>query len=537
MSVSGREPGPHWARGVACGVLAAAQALALDMLCWSNALACLAARLGDAPTSGTESSRRTTALWPMRGIECRGYPAGMVRAPTKGRARETHGIGSDAALPGSASPPVTRKPWGAPIRIDRQPHTPARVRAAAVVLLAALVALAVGNSATARPADVTAAGRTQSTQLISRAQGGGTPNGASTNPVISNDKRYVRAIAFESDASDLVSGDNNRMKDVFAVRRGNSANNKGTAWKPGRNVLMSRTRSGAPANGPSSSPSIDGSFHTKPTCVAFLSAASNLVSGDTNGQVDAFVKKISSGAPKRLRPKGAQPKAPATAVAVSGDCKVIAFVQGGKLYVSKRGRRAKRLKTRGTAASPSFGTGLRNDLVYSARGGVYLRKNGTGRARLVGRGGRNPAYNDIKRQTVAYEKKRGGHWQIGYHDIGKRERIISAFHGRVGNGDSRNPVVGNSGYYVTFESDASNLQTSAAGSSNDNNGAPDVFLYTDTRKITLVQSVDSPGDLLPAGGKNPGMSFYANYIVFDSPAPIGSRTGTVQILMRYLGGI
>jgi hypothetical protein len=347
----------------------------------------------------------------------------------------------------------------------------------------------------------------------------------------------VRAIAFESEASDLGPRDGNDTKDVYVVLRGNRANNKGTAWKPGRNVLISRTRSGAPSNGSSYSPSIDGSFHTKPTCVGFLSTASNLVSGDTNGQADAFVKKIRSGAVKRLRPRGAQPALPATAVAVSGNCKLIAFVQGGKLYVSKGGRPAKRVSTPGAAADPAFSTGLRNDLVYGARGGVYLRKNGTGRARLVGRGGRNPVYNDVKRQTVAYEKQRGGHWQIAYHDLGKRERIISAFHGRVGNGDSRNPVIGNSGYYVTFESDASNLQTSAAGSSNDNNRAPDIFLYTDTRKITLLESVNTPGDQLPAGGKNPGMSFYANYIVFDTPGQINSGQGSRQIFMRYLGGI
>jgi len=413
----------------------------------------------------------------------------------------------------------------------------ARAAAAAVVVLGALVALTLGTSAGARTDDVTAAGRTQNTLLISRTRGGNVPNGPSTNPSLSNDKRYVRAIAFESEASDLGPRDGNGLKDVYVTLRGNSANNKGTAWKPGANLLMSRTRGGASGNGASYSPSVDGSFHARPSCVGFLSAASNLVSGDTNGQPDAFVKKIRSGAVKRLRPRGGQPKTPATAVAVSGNCKLIAFVQGGKLYVSKGGRRAKRLKTRGRAADPAFSTGLRNDLVYGARGGVYLRKNGTGRARLVGRGGRNPVYNDIKRQTVAYEKKRGGHWQIAYHDLGKRERIISAYRGHVGNGDSRKPVIGNSGYYVTFESDASNLQTSAAGSSNDGNGAPDVFLYTDTRKITLVESVNTPGDLLPAGGNNPGMSFYANYIVFDTPAQLSSGDGARQVFMRYLGGI
>jgi hypothetical protein len=32
------------------------------------------------------------------------------------------------------------------------------------------------------------------------------------------------------------------------------------------------------------------------------------------------------------------------------------------------------------------------------------------------------------------------------------------------------------------------------------------------------------------------MSFYANYFLFDSPAPLGSRFGASQVWMRYLGG-
>ena len=32
------------------------------------------------------------------------------------------------------------------------------------------------------------------------------------------------------------------------------------------------------------------------------------------------------------------------------------------------------------------------------------------------------------------------------------------------------------------------------------------------------------------------MSFYANYIVFDSPAPLGSN-GPRQVFMRYLGPV
>ena len=70
------------------------------------------------------------------------------------------------------------------------------------------------------------------------------------------------------------------------------------------------------------------------------------------------------------------------------------------------------MASNGPAADPSFSTGLRNDLVFGAGGGVYLARNATGRPKLVAPGGSNPAYNDIKRQVVAYEKRDGGNTQV-----------------------------------------------------------------------------------------------------------------------------
>ena len=398
-----------------------------------------------------------------------------------------------------------------------------------------------------------AADREQNTVLISRAMDGGVPNGASTHAVISNDKRYSRAIAFESEATDLVPNDVNGVKDVFAVLRGGSIDNLGTEWTPGRTVLISRTRTGEPANGPSWGASIGGGFHSRPKCVGFLSSASNIVPGDSNGADDAFVTRLSGGAPKRVsRPGGRQASAPTTAVAVSGNCKLVAFVTGGKLYVSKKGRRAKLVKAPGVAADPSFSTGLRSDLVFGAGRGVYLKKDGKRRARLVAPGGRNPAYNDIKRQVVTYERTIGGHTQIAYKDLGQSERIISSHRGNHGNADSRDPVIGNSGYYVTFESDAENLGLNALARTGDDNGNPDVYLFTDVRDITLVESVVEKAVPLEGGGRHPSMSFYANYVTFDATPPrtrdvIGLGFGLLgtpslpaseqppQVFMRWLG--
>jgi hypothetical protein len=412
-----------------------------------------------------------------------------------------------------------------------------RAAGAATALLGVLVATAATSaSGAAGTGNVHAAiSGTPVTFLISRGLGGSAPNGPSTHPVISNDTRYARAIAFQSEASNLVSGDTNGVSDVFVVKRTGRIDNEGVPWQIGKTVLISRTGGRARANGASFAPSIDGAFHdTPPTCVGFLSDASNIGRGDTNGVTDAFVAKIRGGTPRRLLPGGHQSKLPATQIAVSGNCTSIAFVTGGKLYVSKNGGKPRKVATRGVAADPSYSTGLREDLVFGARGGVYLAKDSR-HPRLVGRGGRNPAYNDIKRQVVAYEKRIAGHWQIAYHDIGRRERVISQSPRGKGDGDSFNPVIGNSGYYVAFQTGASNLQTSAFGGP-DANGNPDTYLYTDTRKITLAESLTNDNHLLPAGGENPSMAFYANYLDFDTPRSLDSGSGDRQVFMRYLGG-
>jgi TolB protein len=407
---------------------------------------------------------------------------------------------------------------------------------AASALALSIAAAAAADSPTARPALDRAA--LQETLLISRALDGGVPNGPSSHGVISGDRRWARWIAFQSEASDLVPNDVNGVSDVFAVKRTGRYTNVGPGagqpWRPGQNILLSRGMGGQPANGPSYAPAIDGAFRANPKCVAFLSAASNLVPGDANGRVDAFVSRLPGRSPKRVMlPGGRESLEDTTHVAVSGDCSRVAIVTGGKLYV--KGRRTRLLRTRGAAADPSFSTGLRNDLVFGADAGVYLSRNGRKRPRLVGPGGRNPGYNDIKRQVVTYEKAIDGRLQIVARDLGKRERVVSRRGGSVGNNDSSNPVIGNSGYYISFESDANNLGLNSLGRAGDGNGESDVYLYTDVRDITLVQSVEEKAVPLPGGGFNPSMSFYANYVLFDSPAPLGRANGEHQVFMRYLG--
>ena len=111
----------------------------------------------------------------------------------------------------------------------------------------------------------------------------GTPaNAACGASSISFDGRLV---GFESNASNLVLGDSNGHRDCFVYDR-----------QTGTTTRVSVSSSGAQGNNNADSPqlSADGRF------VVFESDASNMVSGDSNGQTDVFLHDLQSGQMTRV---------------------------------------------------------------------------------------------------------------------------------------------------------------------------------------------------------------------------------------------
>ena len=104
--------------------------------------------------------------------------------------------------------------------------------------------------------------------------GGAAANGYTDSSAMSADGRYV---AFYSDASNLVTSDTNGVFDIFV--RDMDAD---------QTVRVSTSSSGQQANAYSAFGDIseDGRY------VVFTSDATNLVSGDTNGQADIFIKDL-----------------------------------------------------------------------------------------------------------------------------------------------------------------------------------------------------------------------------------------------------
>jgi Tol biopolymer transport system component len=177
-------------------------------------------------------------------------------------------------------------------------------------------------------------------------------------------------VAFASSAETLVAGDTNGHTDVFlwdaaaapAVRR------------------VSVGASGAQANSFSGEPSIDDGGNR----IAFKSNASNLVTGDTNGEEDIFLHIVSTGVTTRvsLDSNGAQLPERSTAPRISSDGRYIAYAyRNEEIYLYDV-----LLQTR-TRITPPAGISVLGESVRFGRDPRYLSYIGRG-----GGGGGDIAY-------------------------------------------------------------------------------------------------------------------------------------------------
>jgi len=147
------------------------------------------------------------------------------------------------------------------------------------------------------------------TECVSLGPGGVVANGQCTAPDVSADGRFV---SFMSEATNLVSGDTNSCQDIFVRDR-----------LAGITLRISVATDGTQGNANSNLPKManDGSL------VAFQSAASTLVPGDTNGKTDIFVRNLTSGVTTRISTAadGAQGDNHCLYLSVTSDGRYVAF--------------------------------------------------------------------------------------------------------------------------------------------------------------------------------------------------------------------
>ena len=269
--------------------------------------------------------------------------------------------------------------------------------------------------------------------LVSAAAGGA--DGPSEAPVIAS---RSASIAFSSLASNLVTGDTNRARDVFVV------------VGRGAPIRVSVASNGSEANGPSFGPDVseDGRF------VVFTSAASNLVSGDTNGLEDVFVRDLAEGTTRRLSARGSvEPDGAARAPAISPDGGWVSFESSATNLV--RGDRNRQrdvfLVRRATRELERVSVSSRDreqNADVSAPFAIVSDVSRDGRFVVFDSDATNLARRDLNQDTDVFlrDVRRG------------RTSLVSRTNsGRQGDNDSYYPRLSASGRFVSFTSFAQNL--------------------------------------------------------------------------------
>jgi TolB protein len=402
------------------------------------------------------------------------------------------------------------------------------------------------------------------THLLSRSVDGGFPNGPSRHAVFAQNGQGASYAAFESDASDIVASDPNGVTDVFVVRRGGSfTDDKGEPWQPaGGAQLVSQGIGGAPADGRSWGPDLDGDAkHRSPHCVAFVSEASNLVPGDSNGKADAFIRDLRSGTISRVSVgnRGVQSDGDTYDVKVDGSCTRVAFTSdASNLYLSPKTAGRSPFKRRLRTRAPQLGTkqvyvrflsgtgdnrklkgitwlassskrgvpgaGNSYDVSFGRLGDGCPRQCGTSTGDSVaftseasnltrgdGNGQPDVYQKTFHLPTLNYKQRRRGKKRL----MKLNTLLISATEsGQAGNGPSTKPASNDDGEYVAFQTDATDLV------GGDHNHASDVVLrgtFSDSRRVRLVSHAKETGQA-NAGSYNPTITSPASILFFESDA-------------------
>jgi len=274
---------------------------------------------------------------------------------------------------------------------------------------------------------------TRTTERVSVSSTGAQGNGDSRGGPISADGRFV---AFESEATNLVPGDTNNVWDVFIRDR-----LTGTTER----VSVSSTGQQGNADSVGGSLSADGRF------VAFYSGASNLVPGDTNWS-DIFVRDRLSGTTQRVSVSNAGEQANSSSLyaSISADGRCVAFVSEASNLVpgDTNGRLDIFVRDRLTGTTERVNVSSSGEQSNTTSDDSGSSMSGDGRFVAFCSDATNLVPDDTNRQRDVFVRDRLN---------GTTERVSIGSAGEQANRGSIAPAISGDGRYVAFCSGATNL--------------------------------------------------------------------------------
>ena len=348
--------------------------------------------------------------------------------------------------------------------------------------------------------------QTGATERADVASDGSEANGAPDGfPQISGDGRYV---VFMSAADNLVAGDTNGEPDVFARDR-----------QAGTTERVSVADDGSQALGFSGYPATSGDGRY----MSFMSAADNLVAGDTNGAPDVFVRDRQAGTTERVSVTGGGGEAdgPSWYQSVSDDGDV-AFVSGAGNLVAGDANGADDVFVRDRQAGTTERVSVATDGTESdGLSAVYPPR--------ISADGDAVAFDSVASNLVAGDTNAVADVFVRDRQAGTTERASVAGDGSEADGASWNPSITGDGEVAGFWSGASNL---VAG---DTNGADDVFVRDrqagTTERVSVVSGpVESDG-----ASSEHAVNADGRYVAFMSTADnlvAGDTNGAPDVFVR-----
>lgn len=293
----------------------------------------------------------------------------------------------------------------------------------------------------------------------------------------------------------LVPPDTNGVKDIY-LRTSDSG-----PLGPYRliSVGVSATISNGNSEEPSSTP--DGNN------IVFRSAATNLVSGDTNGVDDIFLRRPLADVTERvsIASDGSQANGPSYRPQISADGRYVAFVSDASNLVPGDTNGGSDVFVRDLLGNSTLRVSVRSDGSQAAASGSNVRVS-------ISADGRFIAFSSEASDLVADDFNTAS--DIFLHDLvsGETSRVSLNTIGADPNGPSFNPVLSADGRFVAFDSLASNLVLS------DGNGVSDVFLRRLGARRTERVSVSSLGLQANGASIRPSISANGRFVAFSSQA-------------------
>jgi Tol biopolymer transport system component len=359
---------------------------------------------------------------------------------------------------------------------------------------------------------------TGTTTLVSDIDDAYSSSGA---PVISENGRYV---AFYSLGNYVALGDTNSSSDVYVWDR-----------TTGDVTLVSVASDGTASQFRNSTDGLNLAITHDGRYVAFESDANNLVAGDTNTELDVFVRDRQLGTTTLVSRNSAgtgSGNGASELVQLTDDGRYALFTSNASDLVTGDSNNARDIFVRdlvnGTTSLVS---------INSSGTGTGSGTSGTSDVPMMSANGRYVVFRSAAINLVANDLNNAT--DIFVRDlVAGTTTLVSENASGTGSGNAgasnslRGPAISADGRYVVFASDASDLVA------NDGNGSTDVFLRDLTTNTTTLISVNQSGtDSGNNASLNPMISRNGRFIIFSSSASdlvSGDTNGYSDIFVRDL---